>query len=106
MITDCLEFNLQFRILDPADELAFLAMECERLGAPAIGPLLFGVYEDVTGDRPPEGLVWFYKSVRACLRAKLALWHLREKTVREPQKWRPLAGAYLSLADTYVHRMG
>ena len=33
-IIDCLEFSRDFRILDPADELAFLALECERLGDP------------------------------------------------------------------------
>ena len=99
VITDCLEFNLQFRTLDPVDELAFLALECERLGAPSIGPLLFAIYRDVTGDRPPEALVQFYKGVRACLRAKLALWHLREPAVREPEKWPRLAADYLRLAD-------
>jgi aminoglycoside phosphotransferase family enzyme len=105
LITDCLEFNLQFRTLDPADELAFLAMECDRLGAPAIGPLLFGAYRDITGDRPPDALVRFYKGVRACLRAKLALWHLREPVVREPQKWPALAADYLRLADDNALRL-
>lgn len=105
VITDCLEFNLQFRTLDPADELAFLAMECDRLGAPAIGPLLFGAYQDITGDRPPDILVRFYKGVRACLRAKLALWHLREKVVRDPQKWPALAADYLRLADDGALRL-
>ena len=105
VITDCLEFNLQFRILDPADELAFLAMECDRLGAPSIGPVLFATYQDVTGDRPPESLIQFYKGVRAGLRAKLALWHLREPVVREPQKWRTLAADYLRLADECALRL-
>lgn len=106
LITDCLEFNLQFRTLDPADELAFLAMECDRLGAPSIGPLLFETYQEITGDRPPEVLVLFYKGARACLRAKLALWHLREPVVREPQKWRGLAADYLGLADGFARRLG
>jgi aminoglycoside phosphotransferase family enzyme len=38
LIIDCLEFNRDFRILDPVDELAFLALDCERLGAPWTGP--------------------------------------------------------------------
>jgi aminoglycoside phosphotransferase family enzyme len=105
LITDCLEFNLQFRTLDPADELAFLAMECDRLGAPSIALLLFETYQEIASDRPPETLVQFYKGVRACLRAKLALWHLREPVVREPQKWRALAADYLRLADDYAHRL-
>ena len=35
-IIDCLEFDRDLRLLDPVDELAFLALECERLGAPWI----------------------------------------------------------------------
>jgi aminoglycoside phosphotransferase family enzyme len=105
VITDCLEFSFQFRSLDPADELAFLAMECDRIGAPAIGPILFDTYRKVTGDQPPEALVQFYKGVRAGLRAKLALWHLREPVVRDPQKWRDHAAAYLRLAEDSARRL-
>ena len=35
-IIDCLEFSRELRLLDPADELGFLALECERLGAPEL----------------------------------------------------------------------
>ena len=105
VITDCLEFNLQFRTLDPADELAFLAMECARLGAPSIEPILLNTYREITGDQPPEALIAFYKGVRACLRAKLALWHLRESTVREPDKWRGLAARYLRIAESCASQL-
>ncbi len=105
VITDCLEFNLQFRTLDPADELAFLAMECARLGAPSIEPILLNTYREITGDQPPETLITFYKGVRACLRAKLALWHLRESTVREPDKWRSLAACYLRIAESCASQL-
>ena len=33
-IIDCLEFNARLRMVDPLDEIAFLCVECERLGAP------------------------------------------------------------------------
>lgn len=36
-IIDCLEFRRDLRLLDPVNELAFLAMECERLGDRSIG---------------------------------------------------------------------
>ena len=32
-IIDCLEFNARLRACDPLDEIAFLSLECERLGA-------------------------------------------------------------------------
>ena len=34
---DCLEFKRDFRVLDPLDELSFLALDCTRLGARWIG---------------------------------------------------------------------
>jgi aminoglycoside phosphotransferase family enzyme len=105
VIIDCLEFNRGFRTLDPADELAFLALDCERLGAPWIKDLLFDVYRRTTGDRPDERLVHFYTSHRACLRAKIAIWHLRESEVRQPGKWRELARTYLRLAERYARRL-
>ena len=105
VIIDCLEFNRDFRTLDPADELAFLALDCERLGAPWIRDLLFDVYRRTTGDRPPEQLVHFYTSHRACLRAKIAIWHLREPEVQQPENWRELARTYLGLADGYARQL-
>jgi len=32
-ISDCLEFNRAMRIIDPYDEIGYLALECEVLGA-------------------------------------------------------------------------
>jgi uncharacterized protein len=39
-IIDCLEFRYDLRCLDPVDELAFLAMECERPGSHTPGPTI------------------------------------------------------------------
>ncbi len=101
VIIDCVAFNRDFRILDPADELAYLGMECERLGAEGIGTTLFARYGALTGDHPPEPLIHFYKSVRAVLRAKLAAWHLDDRTVRYPSQWFNRARTYLALAERY-----
>lgn len=98
-IIDCLEFNRAFRLLDPVDELAYLAMECERLGAPAVGEAVLRHYLDATGDTPPDALVWFYKTFRACLRAKIAIWHIADHEVREIEKWRGRASDYLAVAE-------
>lgn len=101
-IIDCVEFNREFRILDAADELAYLAMECERLGAPSVGATLLAHYHVLADDRPPERLIHFYGSVRAMLRAKLAAWHLDDPAVRYPSQWYNRAQAYLALADRYT----
>lgn len=105
-IIDCLEFHRPFRLLDPADELSFLALECERLGAAFAPDVIFDIYRETTGDAPPEALLCFYKSYRACLRAKIAMWHLRDETVREPEKWPNVAAAYLGAAERYAEGLG
>lgn len=99
MIIDCLEFNRQFRLIDPVDELTFLGLECKRLGDGWIGPLLLSRYVERLGDAPSPELVSFYWRYRACLRARLSLVHILEHDRRKPEKWLPLAKQYLALAD-------
>lgn len=101
-IIDCLEFNRDFRLLDPVDELAYLAMECERLGAGAIGDDILRQYLEASGENVSAALVWFYKAFRACLRAKIAIWHIADHEVRNTEKWRRRAREYLDLAEFHV----
>lgn len=101
VIIDCLEFNRELRLLDSADELAFLALECERLGA-AVGAAILETCCEALNDAPPPDLVRFYKSYRAFLRAKLSIWHLRDDDVTQPAKWFDRASAYLRMAQQYI----
>lgn len=100
VIIDCLEFNREFRLVDPADELTFLGLECERLGAGWIGPALLNRYTERLGDTPSARLIAFYRSYRACLRARLSLVHILEHDPRKREQWLPMARHYLELADT------
>jgi aminoglycoside phosphotransferase family enzyme len=102
VVIDCLEFNREFRILDPADELGYLALECERQHAPQVGRWLLDGYGEASGDVPPDALIHFYQSCRALLRAKLALWHLRDDGRHPPGTWRAAAGEYLELAQRHA----
>lgn len=99
VIIDCLEFNRQFRLVDPVDELTFLGLECKRIGDGWIGPVLLERYAERLGDAPPPELIAFYWRYRACLRARLSLVHILERDRRKPEKWLPLASQYLALAD-------
>jgi aminoglycoside phosphotransferase family enzyme/predicted kinase len=103
-IIDCLEFSRSLRTLDTIDELGFLALECERLGAPSIGAQILDAYRAQTGDAAPAALVDFYQSYRACVRAVLAILHLRGPTPHVPDKWRGRANEYLELARAHVER--
>jgi len=103
LFIDCLEFNRDWRLLDPADELAYLAMECEYAGAPWIGEVVLETYREATGDAPPLPLVQFYKTHRAVLRAKLSAWHLKDHPDPADQgKWGARTQRYLELAERYA----
>jgi aminoglycoside phosphotransferase family enzyme len=106
VIIDCLEFNRNLRLLDTVSELAFLALECERLGAPQVGDAVLDTYSRATGDRPPERLLAFYKSYHAGMRAKIAVWHLKEAHVRQPTTWIDKAKHYLQLASCLARVVG
>lgn len=98
VIIDCLEFDRDLRLLDPLSELAFLSLECERLGAPAVGTAFLDTYAERTGDRGPPELMAFYRSHHACLRAMIAAWHLDDSAIDDHQKWSGRAAQYLQLA--------
>jgi len=98
VIIDCLEFRRELRLLDPVDDLAFLALESDRLGAPQVEHFLFDGYRTVCGDRPSADLVHFYKSFRAAIRARLAALHMRQREFARSPRWAAQANEYLELA--------
>lgn len=102
---DCLEFNRSFRLLDPADELAFLAMACERAGAAFIGEIAFETYRTISNDQPEQLLVCFYKVFRAQLRATLSIVHLDDHPRDSHSKWIKQSNSYLDLATDYLDEL-
>lgn len=105
VIIDCLEFNHSLRLIDPFDELVYLGLECELLGASWIGKLLIARCADALGGAPDDRLLAFYAAFRASLRARLALAHLLEPELRQPEKWVPRARQYLTIAEQAVSRI-
>ncbi|MBA9002793.1 bifunctional aminoglycoside phosphotransferase/ATP-binding protein [Thermomonospora cellulosilytica] len=71
-ILDCLEFDDQLRWLDGLDDAAFLAMDLERLGAPALGERFLRWYAEYAADPAPASLRHHYTAYRAFVRAKVA----------------------------------
>lgn len=104
-VIDCLEFNVRLRMVDPFDEIAFLSLECERLGAAWAGRYLRRRAERGLRDGLSEALFLFYRCHRATLRARLAIAHLLEPNPRTPEKWRPLAQRYLRIAAADAVRL-
>lgn len=97
LVIDCLEFDPELRRLDPAEEMAFLALECARLGAAWTGEDLLSRYRAAMHDPVPDALVQFYLSQRAATRAKIAAWHVRDPRYRRRQ-WLASASSYLEEA--------
>jgi aminoglycoside phosphotransferase family enzyme len=104
-IIDCLEFNARLRAVDPFDEIAYLSLECERLGNRHAGETIRRHLAKALRDGPSRELFVFYRCHRAMLRARLAIAHLLEPDARTPNKWPALARAYLVLADADARKL-
>ena len=84
-IIDCLEFNAALRAADPFDEIAFLDLECERLGSRWAGRYIRRRIAAALRDGPANEIVCIYRCYRATLRARLAIAHLLEPSPRTPE---------------------
>jgi aminoglycoside phosphotransferase family enzyme/predicted kinase len=71
-VLDCLEFDDRLRRLDGLDDVAFLAMDLSRLGAPELGELLLDRYAEHMADPAPASLRAHYVAYRAFVRVKVA----------------------------------
>ena len=95
-VIDCLEFDRNLRILDRAEELAFLELECARLGHALQGRWLLEACLEQLGDRIAAPMLLFYRSHRAATRGKLYAWRSLEADGGSPQDWRAKARSYLA----------
>ncbi|WP_343655232.1 transposase [Paraburkholderia caribensis] len=103
-IIDCLEFSERLRTIDTLDEVGFLALECERLGAPKIGAVLLDAYAESMHDPVDEGLLHFYQSIRATVRGRPAAAHLLERKIGRVRHWRRRTLAYFELGASHARQ--
>lgn len=71
-ILDCLEFDDRLRYGDVLADVAFLAMDLERLGAPGLAGRFLACYQEYSADAFPASLAHHYVAYRAHVRAKVA----------------------------------
>jgi aminoglycoside phosphotransferase family enzyme/predicted kinase len=71
-VLDCLEFDDRLRWLDGLDDIAFLVMDLERLGADRLATELLARYAEFADDPAPPALCHHYLAYRAFVRAKVA----------------------------------
>lgn len=102
VVFDCVEFNDELRHLDVADELAFLAMECDYLGANRLGQEIIDTYQGTSGDYFAIRLERFYRCYRACVRAKVSMLVASQEDGNAHSR----GLAYLRLAGRYADQLG
>ncbi len=81
VIVDCIEFSPRLRSCDVASDLAFLAMDLELHGAPALAEELVRTYRARTRDEALLDLLPFYQCHRAAVRGKVASLKSREPEI-------------------------
>jgi aminoglycoside phosphotransferase family enzyme/predicted kinase len=85
-VIDCVEFSQRLRYADIASDLAFLLMDLDRLGAPALGHLLLSTYLSQIADLALPRLLNFYKCLRAAVRGKVSSLKALEGEVPDAQR--------------------
>jgi aminoglycoside phosphotransferase family enzyme/predicted kinase len=99
-ILDCIEFDDRLRYGDILADVAFLAMDLERLGAPQIADRFLAWYEEFSGEHHPATLAHYYIACRALVRSKVACIRARQGD----HDARHDAPALLELALTHLRR--
>jgi aminoglycoside phosphotransferase family enzyme/predicted kinase len=103
-IVDRLEFDPALRLVDTADDLAFLVMDLERLGARDAARLLVDAYRAAGADPGSDELLAFYGVHRALVRAKVALLRAGQLDGEAAAGARADADALLALAERLTWR--
>lgn len=71
-VLDCLDFDERLRVGDVLADVAFLAMDLERLGRADLGWRLLELHREMTGDSWPSSLAHHHVAYRAQVRALVA----------------------------------
>lgn len=72
VVVDCIEFNRRFRFADVAADVAFLAMDLTKARRPDLAEIFLAAYARESDDFGLYGVIDFYESYRATVRAKIA----------------------------------
>jgi aminoglycoside phosphotransferase family enzyme len=104
-IIDALEISRELRVLDPAEDLAMLAVDLERHGGAWTAPELIDAYRQIASDPLPDALWFFYCGLRAATRAKVAIWHLESPDeYPDAEAWRRTTLTWLACAAAWLDR--
>ncbi|MEX2208382.1 MAG: AAA family ATPase [Myxococcota bacterium] len=101
LVIDCLEFRDDYRQIDAASEVGFLAMDLEYRGRRDLAERFLRRYAEASDDYDLYGVVDFFLAYRAAVRAKVACLAARDEAVPEPQREAAARSAeqHLALAE-------
>ncbi|WP_018503567.1 bifunctional aminoglycoside phosphotransferase/ATP-binding protein [Parafrankia discariae] len=71
-VLDCLEFDQRLRVGDVLGDIAFLAMDLERLGRSDLAAYFLDRYREYSAETHPRSLEHLYVAYRAFVRCKVA----------------------------------
>jgi aminoglycoside phosphotransferase family enzyme/predicted kinase len=97
-ILDCIEFDDRLRHGDVVADVAFLAMDLERLGEPQAAGRFLALYREFAGETFPDSLAHHYVASRAHVRCKVACF-------RHAQGDAESAGAARALLDLTLRHL-
>ena len=88
-ILDCLAFDDDLRRGDVLADVAFLAMDLERLAGPPMSAAFMGAYQEFSAEHHPSSLAHHYVAARALVRSKVAALKADQGQVEERvEAWR------------------
>ncbi|MCW5892707.1 MAG: AAA family ATPase [bacterium] len=107
-LVDRLEFSQALRCCDVASEVAFLAMDLERLGRRDLGDAFVAAYRTASGDTEIDDVLPFYVAYRACIRGAVEGMKAQEPEVdaADAEAARVRARRFFAVALQAVWRTG
>lgn len=105
-IFDCIEFNDEFRYIDTAADIAYLAMDLDLAGRSDLRRVLMDEYGQAAEDRDLPRLLRFYQPYRAVVRGNIAALASAEHEIAQEdrQEHDGIAAAAYDLALSYTTR--
>jgi len=103
-VFDCIEFNERFRYSDVASDVAFLAMDVDFRGYPALSDEMVGLYLAQSLDTTLALVLHFYKCYRAFVRGKVDGFQIDQTEIPAEQREAAATASrsYFDLAEAYA----
>ena len=106
IVFDCIEFNDRLACGDSGIDIGFLAMDLDARGRPDLSQYFVDRFIEVSGDEELRGLIDFYKTYRAYVRAKVAAFTSDDPGLDETEKRRNRNAARHSFGLAYRYAGG